>query len=74
MFKAACEVAARRLRSSGFSPLGGFLSDGALRAIDWSVGTARAERLLGALLFPIPDHAVNQLADLVLRPSPDTLA
>lgn len=70
----ACEVAARRLRSSGFSPVGGFLASGARRAIDWSAGGVSPERLLGALLFPIPDIAVNQLADLVLRrPSAETL-
>jgi CRISPR-associated protein Csx17 len=69
----ACEVAARRLRSSGFSTVGGFLADGARRVIDWSAGGARPERLLAALLFPIPDYAVNQLASLVLRrPSSET--
>src|SRR5262249_15961393 len=44
----ACEVAARRLQLSGFSPIGGFLADGARRAIDWSAGGAQPERLLGA--------------------------
>lgn len=70
----ACEVAVRRLLSSGFSPIGGFLTGGGRRTIDWSAGGAQPERLLGALLFPIPDHAVNQLADLVLRrPSVKTI-
>lgn len=70
----ACEVAARRLRSSGFSPLGGFLADGSRRDIHWSAGGVPTERLLAALLFPIPDYAVNQLAALVLRiPSTETL-
>ena len=49
----ACEVAARRLRSSGFSPLGGFLADGARRAIDWSAEGAPADRLLACA--PVPD-------------------
>jgi CRISPR-associated protein Csx17 len=71
----ACELATRRLLSSGFSPVGGFLADGTRRTIDWPAGGAQSERLLGALLFPISDHAVDQLADLVLRrPSVETLA
>ncbi|MDY3556149.1 type I-U CRISPR-associated protein Csx17 [Gemmata sp. JC717] len=70
----ACEVAARRLRASGFSLIGGFLADGAHRDIDWASGETSPERLLAALLLPIPDVAVNQLADLVLRrPSAETL-
>jgi CRISPR-associated protein Csx17 len=70
----ACEVAARRLRPSGFSLIGGFLADGARRTIDWSAGGIQPERLLAALLFPVPDAAVNQLADLVLRrPSVESL-
>jgi CRISPR-associated protein Csx17 len=70
----ACDVAARRLRSSGFSPIGGFLADGSLRVIDWSSTTVSPERLLAALLLPIPESTVNQLADLVLRrPSAETL-
>lgn len=70
----ACEVAVRRLRASGFSPIGGFLADGSRRDIDWASGGTAPERLLAALLFPIPDFAVNQLADLVLRrPSAETL-
>ena len=63
----SCEVAARRLRSSGFSTVGDFLADGAGRAVEWSASGVRPERLLGALLFPIHDFAVNPLADLVLR-------
>jgi CRISPR-associated protein Csx17 len=70
----ACDIAVRRLRASGFSPIGGFLADGSRRDIDWASGWATPERLLAALLFPIPDFAVNQLADLVLRrPAAETL-
>ena len=70
----ACEVAARRLRSSGFSVVGGFLADGTRRTIDWSAGSVQPERLLAALIFPIPGNAVNQLANLVLRrPSVESL-
>ena len=68
----ACEVAVRRLRASGFSPIGGFLADGSPRDIDWATGGAGPERLLAALLFPIPDFAANQLADLVLRRPAET--
>jgi CRISPR-associated protein Csx17 len=70
----ACEVAVRRLRASGFQPLGGFGADGSRRVIDWSGGGVPPERLLAALLFPIPDKAANQLANLVLRrPSAESL-
>lgn len=71
----ACEIAARRLRSSGFSPVGGFLADGSRRSIDWSTGGVSPDRLLAALLFPVRDGDVDRLAGLVLRrPSPKTLA
>lgn len=71
----ACDVAARRLRSSGFSPIGGFLADGSRRVTDWSSASVSPQRLLAALLLPIPESAVNQLADLVLRrPSAESLA
>jgi CRISPR-associated protein Csx17 len=70
----ACDVAARRLHSSGFSLIGAILGDGTRRSIDWSAAETQPERLLAALLFPIPDHAVNQLANLVLRlPPPEVL-
>ncbi|AMV26281.1 hypothetical protein VT84_17925 [Gemmata sp. SH-PL17] len=70
----ACEVAARRLRASSFSLIGGFLADGSRRDIDWASGGTSPERLLAALLLPISDITVNQLADLVLRrPSAETL-
>jgi CRISPR-associated protein Csx17 len=63
----ACDAAARRLRASGFDLVGGFLSDGSRREIDWSGSGEAPERLLAALLVPIPDQTVNQIADLVLR-------
>jgi CRISPR-associated protein Csx17 len=70
----ACEAAVRRLRASGFSPIGGLRADGSRRDIDWASGGAAPERLLAALVFPIPDVSVNQLADLVLRrPAAETL-
>jgi CRISPR-associated protein Csx17 len=72
--RGACEVAVRRLRASGFSPIGSARADGARREIEWESGGTSPERLLAALLIPIPDSAVNQLADLVLRrPSAETL-
>jgi CRISPR-associated protein Csx17 len=70
--KGACEVAARRLRASGFSLIAGFLPDGSRRDTDWSTAGVAAERLHAALLFPIPNNAVNQLSDLVLRRPPAT--
>ena len=70
----ACDVAVRRLRASGFSPIGSIQADGSRRNIDWSSGGVTPERLLAALLFPISPSAVNQLADLVLRrPAAETL-
>ena len=72
--KEACEIAARRLRASGFVPLASFLSDGSRRNIDWSAGAIAPERLLASLLFPISDRAVNILANRVLRlPRAETL-
>ncbi len=70
----ACEVAARRLRASGFVPLRGFLSGGDRCEMGVTFGSVAADRVLGALLFPISDSAVDCLADLVLRrPSLETL-
>jgi CRISPR-associated protein Csx17 len=63
--QAACEIAARRLRGSGLTPLGSYRADGSRREIAWTIGGASAPRLLAALLFPIT--AINTLADLVLR-------
>ena len=70
----ACEVAVRRLHAWGFTPLCELLANGARREIDWAGGGIPPERLLAALLFPIPEKAVNVLAELVLRvPSAKTL-
>ena len=70
----ACEVAVRRLRASGIPPLATHHRDGSRRNIVWSAGNSSPERLLAALLFPIPQRAVNALADLVLRkPKVETL-
>jgi CRISPR-associated protein Csx17 len=70
----AYEIAARRLRSSGLEPLRGFLPEMNYHEVDATFGGVAAQRLLGALLFPIPNYAVPQLADLVLRrPELETL-
>ncbi len=70
----ACEIAARRLRASGLEPLRGFLPEMNYHEVDATFGGVAAQRLLGALLFPIPNYAVPQLADLVLRrPELETL-
>jgi CRISPR-associated protein Csx17 len=63
--QAACEIATRRLRASGLTPLGSYRADGSRREIAWTIDGASAPRLLASLLFPIT--AVNTLADLVLR-------
>jgi CRISPR-associated protein Csx17 len=71
----ACDMAVRRLQSFGFSVVGTFSGDGRRRSIDWSASNVQPERLLAALAFPIPNRAVNQLGELVLRyPSTDTPA
>lgn len=71
----ACQLGARRLRASGFVPLASSRADGRNRIIDWSASEVRPARLLAALLIPVPDRAVNQLGQLVLRyPSSDTLS
>lgn len=72
---AACEIATRRLRASGFTPLASHLADGSRRKIAWSSGFTTPGRLLASLLFPISKAAVNELAKLVLRfPSVESLA
>lgn len=63
----ACEIAVRRLKASGFSPIGALRADGSRREIDWTSGGVAPERLLAAQLFPIADFAVDHLAELVLR-------
>jgi CRISPR-associated protein Csx17 len=70
----ACEIAARRLSVSGFTPLASYLSDGSHRHNPLSAGGISSGRLLGALLFPITEGAVNCLGELVLRrPTVETL-
>lgn len=71
----ACEIALRRLRASGFAPLASSLADGSRRHVEWSANGIPPTRLLASLLFPISDHSVDELADLVLRrPSMEPLA
>jgi CRISPR-associated protein Csx17 len=65
--RGACEIAARRLRVSGFVPIASHLPEGHRRSIDWTACGVGPARLLAALLFPISDRAVNDLAALVLR-------
>jgi CRISPR-associated protein Csx17 len=73
--QATCEIAARRLRASGLTPLASYRRDGSLRSTDWSAGGVSPDRLLAALLFPIQNRAVNYLAELVLRrPAVESMA
>lgn len=65
--QSACEVATRRLRASGFGLIGGLLSNGSRRNIDWGHSGVSPERLLASLLIPIPDSSVDDLAGFVLR-------
>ena len=65
---AACALAARRLRASGFVPIASHFGDGSRRDTEWSAGDTPPARLLASLLFPISRQSVNHLAELVLRP------
>lgn len=62
----ACELAVRRLRVAGFSPLPGLNADGSQRNICGEFATD-ATRLLASLLIPITDTSVNTLGQMVLR-------
>ena len=62
----ACELAVRRLRVAGFSPLPGLNADGSHRNICGEFATD-ATRLLASLLIPITDTSVNILGQMVLR-------
>jgi CRISPR-associated protein Csx17 len=62
----ACELAVRRLRVAGFSPLPGLNADGSHRNVCGEFATD-ATRLLASLLIPITDASVNTLGQMVLR-------
>jgi CRISPR-associated protein Csx17 len=69
----ACELAARRLRASGYTPLPAPVSGGPARRVDWGIGPDPT-RLMAALLIPLaqPTPKPNQppfIAQLVLRQS-----
>lgn len=64
----ACILAMRRLRASGLVPMTG-PSEGRLTSSEeWQDGAVDPRRLAAALLFPISNNDVKQLANLVLRP------
>jgi CRISPR-associated protein Csx17 len=69
----ACEIAVRRLRATGFTPLPGSNADGSRRDV-FREFTGPPDRLLASLLFPITDDAVNTLAQMVLRRPANTVA
>jgi CRISPR-associated protein Csx17 len=62
--RGGCEIAARRLRASGFVPMPGPLSDGRRRELDLDT-RVDPTRLAAALLIPV--SGTVQLARLVLR-------
>ncbi len=69
----ACELAARRLQASGYSPFPSPVSGGPARKVDWG-HSLDPIRLMAALLIPLAQAALklNQLpfiAQLALRPS-----
>ncbi|HZU45103.1 MAG TPA: type I-U CRISPR-associated protein Csx17 [Terriglobales bacterium] len=68
----ACEIAVRRLRASGLSPLPHPRSGGVVRDTDWKeldcLG-ADGVRLAAALLLPISPTSINRLRGLVTRES-----
>jgi CRISPR-associated protein Csx17 len=63
----ACQLAARRLRASGYVSLPGPVSGGGARVPDYSVPKPMLERLAAALLIPLSNP--GRLQALVLRPS-----
>jgi CRISPR-associated protein Csx17 len=69
----ACELAVRRLRASGYTPLPAPVSGGPARKVDWGIGLDPT-RLMAALLIPLaqPAPKLNKLpfiAQLALRQS-----
>jgi CRISPR-associated protein Csx17 len=66
----ACQIAMRRLRASGLSPLPHPRTGGAVRDADWKeldcLG-ADGVRLAAALLLPISHASINHLRKLVIR-------
>jgi CRISPR-associated protein Csx17 len=67
----ACRIAARRLRAVGFQPLPHRRSGARSRAEDWTDTTcdpAAGRRIAAALLFPVRNHEIITLCDMVLRP------
>lgn len=68
----ACQLAARRLRASGYVPLPGPASGGRTRSPDFSAPQPMLDRLAAALLIPVSQP--QQLQALVLRPSNSDLA
>lgn len=67
----ACEIAARRLRASGFLPMPGPTSGGGWRRVKFG-SFPNATRLAAALLFPIGNP--TELAKRALRPPADERA
>jgi CRISPR-associated protein Csx17 len=65
----ACQLAARRLRASGYVSLPGPVSGGRTRLPDYSLPKPMLERLVAALLIPLSNS--THLQTLVLRPSAD---
>ncbi len=66
----ACQIAMRRLRASGLSPLPHPRSGGVVRDAEWkeldSLGND-GERLAAALLLPVSHRSINRLRELVIR-------
>jgi CRISPR-associated protein Csx17 len=65
----ACQLAARRLRASGYVSLPGPISGGRARVPDYSMPKPMLDRLAAALLIPLSNPA--RIQSLVLRPSQD---
>jgi len=66
----ACQLAARRLRASGYVSLPGPVSGGRVRAPDYSMPKPMLSRLSAALLIPVSKP--ERLQALVLRPDHST--
>ena len=64
----ACVIAARRLRASGLIPMSYSNGQTRFHHADWQSGGIDPIRLGAALLFPVSDRGISELAQMVVRP------
>jgi CRISPR-associated protein Csx17 len=67
--KEACAIAARRLKSSGLTPMTYQRGGKLLNEVDWQIDGIEPMRLGAALLFPVSIQGINHLKQMVIRPN-----